>query len=165
MIQCPVCQSKELEGAFFCSECGAQFIQPGTLLHEEQVGEPDFQFSRIETHSEEEKRSQPMWLRILDNGEMIRLPDWDQITLGRVNEGQELLPDIDLTPYHAYELGVSRLHAMIVFQKNKPHLIDLSSANGVKVNGVRLTLKIPHELGNGDRIELGKLQLQVLIEN
>lgn len=164
MIHCPVCQSKELEGTIFCSECGAQLVRPGAYLQDERSINRASRSSRAETLSASEEKPAPLWLKIIETGEILKLPEWPQATLGRVSEGQDLLPDVDLTPYHAFELGVSRLHAMFVVQGNRPCLIDLGSANGTKVNEVRLVPKTPQELANGDRIALGKLQIQVLIQ-
>ena len=165
MIYCPVCQSKELEGAIFCDQCGAQLVQPGIYSPSEQRAGQPRSTPGAETDFENEKAPASLWIKVLDTGEMIQLPAWPQTTLGRVSEGQDLLPDVDLTAYHAYELGVSRLHAMFIVRENRPHLLDLGSANGTKVNETKLTPKMPQALSHGDKITLGKLQLQILIQN
>lgn len=49
--------------------------------------------------------------------------------------------------------GVSRSHAkVLVYDDNKPHLVDLESTNGTFVNGRRIDAV---QLDEGDRIQLG----------
>jgi pSer/pThr/pTyr-binding forkhead associated (FHA) protein len=69
---------------------------------------------------------------------MLPFADRNEFTLGRVSEGQPVMPDIDLGPYQAYTHGVSRLHAVIRRGVNNVLLSDLESANGTFVNGQRL---------------------------
>ena len=69
---------------------------------------------------------------------MLPLAERNEFTLGRVTEGQPVMPDIDLAPYQAYTHGVSRLHAVIKRGVDDILLMDLESANGTFVNGKRL---------------------------
>ena len=52
-------------------------------------------------------------LHLLDTGQVLPLSERNEFTLGRISEGQPIMPDIDLSPYQAYANGVSRLHAVI----------------------------------------------------
>jgi FHA domain len=83
------------------------------------------------------------------------------VTVGRSSPDSSLQPDIDLAPYKAEELGVSRLHAEIRRQDDTLVLVDLQSSNHSYVNGQCLH---PHEvraLRPGDEIRLGKLVMKV----
>jgi len=100
---------------------------------------------------------------VLDTGAIIAPEGESEFTLGRVSGSQPILPDIDLTPYQAYESGVSRLHATIKIEKMKIIVIDLGSANGTRVNGKKIPPHTPQPLENGDILTLGKFKLQVLI--
>jgi len=84
--------------------------------------------------------------------------------LGRISEGQPIMPDIDLSPYQAYARGVSRLHAVLKRESSHVFLMDLGSANGTFVNGKRLNPNVDHSIANGDVIALGKLKIQVLLK-
>jgi pSer/pThr/pTyr-binding forkhead associated (FHA) protein len=69
-----------------------------------------------------------------------------QIILGRADESVDTELLVDLTPYNARELGVSRKHAAIEYRGHKWNypdvwLMDMGSANGTYLNGQRL---IPH---------------------
>ncbi|MDI6769818.1 MAG: FHA domain-containing protein [Anaerolineales bacterium] len=101
-------------------------------------------------------------LHLLESGQILPLAERMEFSLGRVSEGQPIMPDIDLTPYKAYDKGVSRLHAVLRRVKNKIVIMDLGSSNGTYVNGNRLSPQIEHVLSHGDTIHLGKLKIQIL---
>jgi pSer/pThr/pTyr-binding forkhead associated (FHA) protein len=82
--------------------------------------------------------------------------------LGRVTEGQPIMPDVDLTPYNAYANGVSRLHAVLKREGENAIIVDLGSSNGTYVNGNRIIPHADHAVNHGDLIYLGKLKFQVL---
>ncbi|MBU2610330.1 MAG: FHA domain-containing protein [Chloroflexi bacterium] len=101
-------------------------------------------------------------LHLIESGQILPLAERMEFSLGRVSEGQPIMPDIDLTPYKAYDKGVSRLHAILRRVKNKVVIMDLGSSNGTYVNGNRLSPQIEHVLSHGDTIHLGKLKIQIL---
>lgn len=165
MIICPQCQHKEISGAIFCSECGAQLV---AIEHVEthKIERPET--DRIKSETIPFRVPPPplpsAWisLHMLESGHIMPLADRSEFTLGRVAEGQPIMPDVDLTPYNAYANGVSRLHAVLKLVENRIALIDLGSSNGTFVNGVRINPQSETVLTNGDIISLGKLKIQVL---
>jgi pSer/pThr/pTyr-binding forkhead associated (FHA) protein len=176
MILCPNCLHKEMVGAFFCSECGAQIVdEHGTSTstfpsskgrettpfeerpYKKQTGRKEPHFSTGEILS--------VALKIVTGGEILSLHGQKEVTLGRVGEGQSSSPDIDLTPYKAYEAGVSRMHSSISIIEDQAMVTDLGSANGTRINGMKITSHIPYPINNGDILTLGKLKIQVLIRN
>lgn len=107
--------------------------------------------------------SQKTAIYFMDTGQIVELDDWREYTIGRQYEGQPVLPDIDLTPFKAYEWGISRLHATLKTQPGSVSIIDMNSSNGTYHAGRRLEANIPHKLNHGDIIMLGKLRLQILM--
>ncbi len=102
-------------------------------------------------------------LQIVGTETPLVLPaDGDHI-LGREagDETSTDVPLVDLTPYHAKDLGVSRQHARIQVQESGYSLEDLGSRNGTQVNGHRLTPLQPYTLRPGDCISVGELILFV----
>ena len=93
----------------------------------------------------------------------IILPGDVALILGRGSgdtiSGEALL--VDLAPYQAKDLGVSRQHARIQRQGSRYSLEDLSSRNGTHVNGYRLTPREPYTLRPGDCVWVGELILFV----
>jgi len=162
-----------MAGTMFCSECGAQLVGKDSLITQSiATGEIQEKVQDTATHIPSPPRSyQPAgvdaWgsLHLLDTGQVLPLTGRSEFTLGRVSEGQPIMPDIDLSPYQAYASGVSRLHAVVKRDGPRVVLMDLGSANGTYINGKRLTTNIEQVLNHGDIVALGKLKIQVLIKN
>lgn len=103
-------------------------------------------------------------LRVIHHPEEIPLLGKTEFTLGRVNEGQPIIPDIDLSVYNAYDNGVSRLHATI-HTEPQVTVTDLGSINGTRINGNKTQPHTPAILHDGDTLALGRLKLRVIIRN
>ncbi len=166
MILCPNCQHRELDGAIFCSECGAQLVGGELVTQTIQTAERQAIADTTRIPSRVTATTPNAWisLHLLDSGEIISLPDQSEFSLGRVSEGQPIMPDVDLTPYHAYACGVSRLHAVIRREKGGVKIMDLGSSNGTYVNGKRIAPNVEQSLSHGDVIALGKLRIQILLK-
>jgi pSer/pThr/pTyr-binding forkhead associated (FHA) protein len=102
-------------------------------------------------------------LQMIGSGQIISLADRDEFTLGRVNDGQPIMPDVDLTTYDAYKNGVSRLHCVIKKKEYHSVIMDLGSSNGTYLNGMRIPAHVETVIYHGDVIALGKLRIQVLL--
>ena len=102
-------------------------------------------------------------LYFVDTGQVLELDDARDYTIGRKSKGQSVVPDIDMTPFKAYEWGISRLHAALSIKDGKVRIIDKGSANGTWHAGERIQSDTPYELHDGDIFMLGKLRIQVLI--
>ncbi len=166
MIICPNCQHKELNGAIYCSKCGAQLIEAGFVTHKINTDALKETKSRLESIQPPPPQSIQSWisLHLIESGQILPLADRTEFTLGRAAEGQPIVPDVDLSPYNAYANGVSRLHAAIKLVQNQVAVVDLGSSNGTYLNGVRLSPYVETPVGHGDLIYLGKLKMQILID-
>lgn len=170
MMICPNCKNNNMAGAMFCAECGTQL-----------VGKNDMTTQHISTdtlirnvnrnptggipESPKVSNTGNSWasLHLLETGQMFALSNSNEFTLGRVSEGQPIMPDIDLTPFKAYAAGVSRLHAVIKKMGSAIIFMDLGSANGTFINGKRLVPNQEQTLTHGDIVVLGKLKVQILV--
>ena len=169
MILCSNCKHANMAGAIFCAECGAQLVGKDTLTT--QTIKTD-QFNRVSSPKSNTDSYQPFdgsdaWgsLHLLDTGQVLPLSARNEFTLGRVSEGQPIMPDIDLSAYQAYAAGVSRLHAVIKRNGSQMIFMDLGSANGTFINGKRLSPNVEQSLKHGDILALGKLKIQILVKN
>ncbi len=72
-------------------------------------------------------------------------------------------PDLDLAPFRALELGVSKRHAMLRPTNKQLFLIDLVSNNGIRCNSTPLSVGRAYPLKHNDTISLGGLTFQVKI--
>lgn len=79
--------------------------------------------------------------------------DRPTVRIGRSSENEIQLPDE----------RVSRRHAEILCSPRQVEIIDVNSANGVRVNGSRLPPGIPCLIDDGDMIEIGRMQLRVVL--
>jgi hypothetical protein len=171
MISCPNCQHTEIAGAIFCSKCGAQLTQ---VVDPNQIYTSDIKTSTIEAVEGVAIPAFPIppvditdsraALHILTTGDVIYLTGGKEFTIGRSTSGQTIVPDIDLSPFQAYEAGVSRLHTNISLTPNQITVKDLGSANGTRLNGKKIDPHAEHSLIHGDILTLGRLKIQVLIK-
>jgi hypothetical protein len=168
MISCPACKNEELTGVIFCTKCGTQLIPGDESRVTSNIGSKttdSFNIGSVPTFPSPPSDSPDsnVALLILSDGEVIHVAGKDEFTFGRSTEGQTIIPDIDLSPFQAYEAGVSRLHANIQTADAKITIKDLGSANGTRLNGNKI---VPHEeysLTHGDILTFGRLKVQVLL--
>jgi pSer/pThr/pTyr-binding forkhead associated (FHA) protein len=165
-IFCPNCNQPVLEGAIFCSDCGTKLIDSGGLST-----------AAIRTSDTVPQKDEPapkpaaplpvsgsqINLHIIRTGQILPLEGRTDFTIGRISEGQSILPDIDLSPYDAYSQGVSRLHATLKIRDSLFYIEDLGSSNGTRINNEKIQPLSDHLIHNGDVIALGRFKVQALI--
>ena len=174
MIKCSRCQHEELVGALFCSECGAQLVKvDSSAFMTATMNQVEFDSSQSKTLEQvvesvkrpvSNKEIRVSLQALGEGGQRLRLEGRKEYSLGRIAEGQLILPDIDLSEYDAYTRGVSRLHASIKLLGSIVVITDLASSNGTRVNGQKIGKYVDYPLSDGDVIALGKMQLKVIIE-
>ena len=169
MIICLKCGHKNLTGSIYCDECGSQLAILEDLVTQKMDPEPgDLAGPRGKREARRPDAARlDTWgtMHLLDTGQMLPLSERGEFTLGRVSDGQPIMPDIDLSPYHAYASGVSRLHAVIKRSGDRITIMDLGSSNGTYVNGKRLTANAEQVIHHGDVLTFGKLKIQILLRN
>ena len=168
MIICKNCRHENVAGALFCAECGTQLDGVETL-NTQSISSEQIQEDLKNRPANMEPPSSPAnsWisLHLMDSGKILPLASRNEFTMGRLSEGQPIMPDIDLTPYQAYASGVSRLHAVVKRDADHVIIMDLGSSNGTYLNGRRLNPHTEETLKHGDVVALGKLKIQVLLRN
>ena len=168
MIICSNCKHANLAGAMFCTECGSQLVGRDALTTQTITTD---KFNRVKKTATGEISMSfdggESWgsLHLLDTGQVLPLSTRNEFTMGRISEGQPIMPDIDLSPYQAYAAGVSRLHAVIKREGARIIFMDLGSANGTYINGKRLPPNVEQVLNHGDVVALGKLKMQILVKD
>ena len=99
MITCKNCQHKNSPGAIFCTECGAQLVAGEIATHSirtDQVAASASQDTPIPTPK---PITDNAWgsLHLMDSGQILPLIDRNEYTVGRISEGQPVVPDLDLS--------------------------------------------------------------------
>lgn len=166
-IVCPNCHHQEPDGAFFCSECGFKLIFDDGLSTA-AIHSVDSSITRAGKAPPPPPPIQTsdalVSLHIVRTGQILPLLGREEFTIGRVSQGQSILPDVDLTPYEAYSQGVSRLHATIIINNSEISIKDLGSSNGTRINNNKIPPHKYHTLTHGDIITLGRFKIQALIQ-
>ncbi|MEZ4668196.1 MAG: FHA domain-containing protein [Anaerolineae bacterium] len=160
-VTCPHCGKTNQRHEVFCYACG-QLLEPvkgaydtrvlgeqTTTLDNEYFGEDSVLVLRVRGSTETfETRPQKA-----DH----------EIIIGRSTKGSVLAPDIDLRGKSAADLGVSRLHLSLRYDKEHHAVLasDLGSANGSFLNGQRMMPKEVRVMRHGDELRLGKMVMSV----
>jgi hypothetical protein len=84
-----------------------------------------------------------------------------ELILGR-QAGAPLETVLDLSLLNAFDLGVSRRHAMIRRTDAGFDVLDLASRNGTWLNATKLIPHQPYRLISGSQLRLGKMQLFIM---
>lgn len=90
-----------------------------------------------------------------------------EVVIGRSAENQTVRPDVDLSHVGASDLGVSRLHLAITYDRDNESIQvkDLGSANGTYVNAQKLLPTEIRAIRNGDELRLARLTLRVRFQH
>jgi pSer/pThr/pTyr-binding forkhead associated (FHA) protein len=157
-VRCNFCHHENREGIYFCEECGKAIGVAATKYFTGQltVGTDEFQ-KKSEFRPPRGAAISHDSITFQIGDEQLGLDLKDDLIIGRADPTSSRPPEIDLNPYGAIELGVSRRHAKIERNGNILSLIDLNSSNGTFVNGRRLASGQAYILRDGDEIRIGKL--------
>ncbi|HLV35450.1 MAG TPA: FHA domain-containing protein [Spirillospora sp.] len=157
---CPNCSHHNRVGVLICEKCGVNIFDDIFLrTREMSYAELTHQSAPLPAHHLVE--DSPVFIRISGAQTPIRFDPDQPMILGRTNNQNPRRPDIDLTAYRAFEMGVSCRHATIQRHEGELAIADLGSTNGTYVNGRRLAPHEPYPLRDGDEVRLGNLLLRV----
>jgi hypothetical protein len=173
---CPTCGHRNRPGILVCENCGTNLMtgkQSGVgtrdLMREQEKGE-----GKLDSDAQNAVDSaggtvftEEMVLRIeIEGGStpMLVYPK-QEIIMGRRDPNTGGMPDVDLTAYAGYRMGVSRRHAAIRLQEKQLNVSDLGSSNGTFLNGTRLNAHRPYPLRDGDEVRLGQMVLRLYFQS
>jgi FHA domain-containing protein len=175
-ITCPNCGHLNRPGILLCENCGTNLMtgrQSGIatrdLLKEQEKGQGtlDAEAQKAVDTAGGASFTEEMVLRIeIEGGStpMLVYPK-QEIIMGRRDPNTGGMPDVDLTAYAGYRMGVSRRHAAIRLQDKQLHVSDLGSSNGTFLNGTRLNAHRPYQLKDGDEVRLGQMVLRLYFQS
>jgi hypothetical protein len=160
MIFCANCQRYNFQRAPVCQHCKHPLPSNQTENFE------DFDPTRLQViRGRAEAVTEPLSSGLI----VIRIQGVDVLTrrmssfmlIGREDDQNPKLPEIDLTPFGAHEHGVSRYHATLKRSAQGITLADLASANGTRLNGRRLRPLTEYPVNDGDEMMFGTLAVQI----
>jgi len=169
MIQCPTCGEKYRPGTLFCSKCGTYLPTGGSprtvTLPTDRLSDVPYTPPETGTLKKETPVTpRTIQVRVIETDREVVLPPAGELLLGRRDPMRGIFPDLDLTADGGIEKGVSRQHARILQKEGKVFIEDVGSANGTFLNNQRLMPYLPYPLRDGDRIRIGKLELEIHFE-
>jgi hypothetical protein len=97
MIICSNCQHKNVAGAMYCAECGAQLDGVETLITQAITDEQiEVELKKKGSRPEAPAIPANSWLslHLMDSGKILPLASRNEFTLGRLREGQPIMPDM-----------------------------------------------------------------------
>jgi pSer/pThr/pTyr-binding forkhead associated (FHA) protein len=101
-------------------------------------------------------------LEIEGSPEPIIFKPKPETIFGRRDPATGAMPDVDLTPFAGYRMGVSRRHAAIrQGEEQSLNIWDLGSSNGTYLNGQKLSAHRPYRLHDGDELRLGQMMIRI----
>jgi hypothetical protein len=158
---CPHCGKPNRFDDIFCGACG-EFLTLERGQHDTHRFVDEYEGQSSDAYFGPDST---LLLMVKDTQETFRIRPQDQpheVIVGR-GAGSSMRPDIDLGPQQGALLGVSRLHLSITYNEKHHTLsaVDIGSANGTAINGMRLRPEEVRVLRHGDELRLGKLVLAV----
>jgi pSer/pThr/pTyr-binding forkhead associated (FHA) protein len=85
----------------------------------------------------------------------------EEIILGRKDPSDQYVPDLDLSSFDAFDMGISRRHAALMLNGKRLTVMDLRSSNGTYINDALLDPMEAHQLRDGDMLRMGQLEMRV----
>ncbi|NJN67625.1 MAG: FHA domain-containing protein [Chloroflexaceae bacterium] len=166
MQRCKNCGTEQLDGAIFCSECGASLLKEDrgddtttTLGHKRR--DPSQDLPPGPSAPPFPTAGSSVCLIVVNSDRRIHLEKGKDFIIGRASSKEKSKPDVDLSGDGGYSSGVSRQHAIISVQERDCRLKDLQSSNGTFVNGKRLKPHRPVTIKHGDELKFGTLLVRI----
>ena len=100
-------------------------------------------------------------LRILQKENRVIFEMDRPMTIGRMDPDKDVYPEVDLGPYNADELGVSREHLLLKLVEDRIVATDNGSSNGTLLNKERLKPHEDYPIRDGDEIQLGLMKVRI----
>jgi hypothetical protein len=162
---CPRCETQNEIEAVKCGSCGLDFsgrnVRFTTVVAEKTVALEQIEKTAQAPAVDLAKLNKNALYLYLDGyEEPLVVRDAREIILGRQTTNNKV-PTIDLQPYQAYILGVSRNHAKVTRTGDTFYVEDLGSANGTRLNGSPLASYQQYAIQSGDQLEIGSLMAWV----
>lgn len=158
---CEHCGTANPDHETYCRACG-QVLPAGRAMSTQRLAMPAHLKPELRWGTAMFDEKTILKFEVKETGDLIVLDFDDECVVGRTHK--EVTPDIDLSPFHAMERGVSRRHIKLTREGGTVMVQDLNSANGTFLNGMRLLPYQPRVLRNNDELMLGRLALRVLFQ-
>lgn len=156
MIRCSICMTDNPEGAIVCTGCGRVLDEHHTLTTRAMTRSVPFPEPARQSAHVGKLPSRGIAVYIGQSKEPVIVEVKERVMLGRRRDVP--VPDlVDLTPYDAYRMGVSRNHAVLTFKGSRLYIHDVGSVNGTWLDSQRLKPYELYAIPSGAAVSLGQL--------
>lgn len=162
---CPNCKTKNKDTAAVCSSCGARLEGNATNL----VAVTEYVGGQPNLPADDAAASIDVAL-IPEGGVGIFIAGapkpyyvsiYRELIIGRETDAT-LEAVLDLSDLDAFNLGISRRHAMLRRADSGFEMLDLSSRNGTWLNASQLIPNKPYPFASGSQIRLGRMRMVIM---
>ena len=162
---CPICKNKNVDTASICSSCGAALEGNPTNLvaiTEYLDGQSNAQVVDVSTFIDVALIPEGgVGIHIAGAPKPYYVPVYKELIIGRQSEAT-LEAVLDLSDLDAFNMGISRRHAMIRRTESGFEVLDLSSRNGTWLNAIQLVPNKPYPIASGSQLRLGRMRLFIV---
>jgi len=157
---CPVCHHANEDTALMCVTCGALLdgIPTNLVTGEEQISPAE---DKSEFINAALIPADGVGIHVAGTLMPYYLSFDKELIIGR-QAGTPLEAVLDLSLLNAFDLGLSRRHAMIRRTDSGFDVLDLASRNGTWLNAKQLIPHQPYRLVSGSQLRLGRMQLFIV---
>jgi len=165
---CPVCKTVNEIDAIVCEHCGATLEYPALDL--ERTSKTSSMDALTPQRIRKWALNEAPVAEAPDRGIAFHVEGYSrpahmdstrEFILGRyAGAPSELL--LDLSPFGAYSMGLSKRHAIVQPTGDGYTVMDLGSFNGTWLNDEKLNPHTSYPLASGSHLRLGRMQILVL---
>lgn len=162
--RCPNCKATLRAEELVCGNCGQLLFDPKVSTIHIRVSPDIMRLKRrdgVKTAPIIDSGEHVLLIQLRGLTERLSFEEGTSVVLGRIDVTSPDMTRFDLTRYGGHERGVSREHAVIIYEGAKFTLTDLNSANGTFINRERMTPNVRYPIKDGDEITLGNLSFTV----
>jgi hypothetical protein len=157
---CPVCHNINEDTATFCATCGSVLDGRSTdLVTPTEQASPAADVSAFINTALIPKNGVAIYIAGAPKTYYLSIDK--ELVLGR-QAGVTAETVLDLTSLAAFNMGVSRRHAMIRRVGSDFEVLDLASRNGTWLNAQRLVPNKPYRFASGSQLRLAQLPLFIM---
>ena len=162
---CPVCRNENEYTASICRHCGAWLDEDPTnivAIAENTGGPSNAPAEGVECFIDVASIPQGgVGIYVVGAPKPYYMYIYKELIIGRPRDAT-LEAVLDLSDLDAFNMGVSRRHAMIRRTESGYEVVDLASRNGTWLNAERLIANKPYPLASGSQLRMGQMRLFVM---
>lgn len=162
---CPACNTTNEETASVCGHCGALLEDNPTrivALPANPDGQASAPVEKVEPLIDVAQIPEDgVGIYVAGAFRPYYLHVYKELIIGRPGEAA-LESTLDLSDLGAFNMGVSRRHALIRRAESGFEVMDLGSRNGTWLNAERLLPNKPYPFPSGSQLRIGQMRLLVV---